>query len=66
MRKFARMVLDIDFTKGDFGMNENELELLRMIRENDDPGQAAVTAIETIVEHLMQHGSCQEQAAAGL
>lgn len=47
-------------------MTDNEIELLKMIRENDNPGQAAVTAIEVILGYLTQHGSSGGQAAAGL
>jgi hypothetical protein len=47
-------------------MDENELELFRIIRENDNHGQAVVTAIEVILEYLTQLGSFEAQAAAGL
>lgn len=47
-------------------MDVEELELLRMIRENDNPDHAVVTAIEVILEYLTQHGSFEVQAAAGL
>lgn len=33
-------------------MTQNELELLNLIREHDNPEQALITAIEIIVEHL--------------
>ena len=35
-------------------LDENERELLRMIRESKDPGQALIIAIETILEVLAQ------------
>ena len=38
-------------------MNENEMELLRMIREHDDPEWAFMTALGTITSFLEQHGS---------
>ena len=47
-------------------MSENELELIRMIRENDNPGQALMTAALIILGYLKQHGSSEEQAAADL
>lgn len=47
-------------------MDVEELELLSMVRENDNPVQAVVTAIEVILEYLTQHGSFEAQAAAGL
>lgn len=42
------------------------MELIRMIRENDNPGQALMTAALIILGHLKQHGSSEEQAAADL
>jgi hypothetical protein len=47
-------------------MTENEKELIKIIRENDNPEIALVTAVETILLYLKQHGSSQEQAAADL
>ena len=53
-------------TKGDLAMTENEKELIKIIRENDNPEQALVTAVETILSYLKQHESSVEQAAAVL
>lgn len=47
-------------------MTENEYELIRIIRENDNSEIALVTAVETILSYLKQHESSQEQAAADL
>ena len=47
-------------------MTENEMELIKLIRENDKPGQALATAVETILLYLKQRGSSQEQAVAAL
>lgn len=47
-------------------MTENEMDLIRIIRENDNPEQALTMAVETILLYLRQHGSFQEQAAADL
>ena len=47
-------------------MSENEPELIKMIRENDNPGQALMTAALIILGYLKQHGSSEEQAAADL
>ena len=47
-------------------MTENEYELIRIIRENDNPETALVTAVKTILSYLKQHESSQEQAAADL
>lgn len=40
-------------------MNENEKELLRMIREHENPEQAVLIAIDTIMGYLAQHGSSE-------
>ena len=47
-------------------MTANEQELIKLIRENDNPEQALVTAVETIILYLRQRGSSQVQAAADL
>ena len=47
-------------------MNNNEIELINMIRENDNPEQALMAATLIILGFLKQHGSSEEQAAAGL
>ena len=45
-------------------MTNNELELLTLIRENDNPEQALLTAIDTIIAFLEQHESSQLQSSA--
>lgn len=47
-------------------LSKNEEELLNMIRENDEPEQAAMIAIEIILEYLRQPESFEAQAAAYL
>ena len=42
------------------------MELIRMIRENDNPRQALNTAVVIILGYLKQHGSFEEQAVADL
>ena len=42
------------------------MELIRMIRENDNPGKALMTAALIVLGYLKQHGSSEEQAAADL
>ena len=44
----------------------NEMELINMIRENDNPEQALMAAALVILGYLKQHGSFEEQAAVGL
>ena len=38
-------------------MSNNELELIELIRENDDPERALIVALEVIADYLAQHGS---------
>ena len=47
-------------------MTANEMELIKLIRENDNPGQALMTAAVIIVGFLKQHGSFEAQAPACL
>ena len=42
------------------------MELISMIRENDNPGQALMTAALIVLGYLKQHGSSEEQAVADL
>lgn len=41
-------------------MTDNELELLKLIRENDNPERALVKAVEVITLFLMQIKLVQE------
>lgn len=41
-------------------MTTNELELLNLIRNNDNPEQALCTAIEVIIKYLEQPESFEE------
>jgi hypothetical protein len=45
-------------------MTDNEKKLIKIIRENDNPEQALMTAAVIIVNYLKQHESSEEQAAA--
>jgi hypothetical protein len=47
-------------------MTDNERELIRIIRENDNPMQALSTAVFIVLGYLKQHESSQGQAPAGL
>lgn len=47
-------------------MTDNEKELLNIIRENDNPEQAIVTAVETILSFLKRHESSVGQVSVGL
>lgn len=47
-------------------MTDNEKELIRMIRENDNPEQALMTAAVIIIGYLKQHESFEVQAPACL
>ena len=45
-------------------MNENEMKLIGMIRESDDPEKALVVAVEVITDFLKQFQSSEAPAAA--
>ena len=47
-------------------MTENEQELIRIIRENDNPVEALMTATVIVLGFLKQHESSEEQAAVCL
>ena len=42
------------------------MELIRIIRENDNPEQALLTATLVILDYLKRHESSEEQAAVCL
>jgi hypothetical protein len=47
-------------------MSNNEMELINIIRENDNPTQALTTAALIVLGFLKQHESFEEQVAVGL
>ena len=47
-------------------MTNNQKELLELIYENDNPEQAVLTAINTIISFLEQHGSSPRPVVAVL
>ena len=47
-------------------MTNNEMELITLIRENDNPVQALMTAIIIVQGYLKQHGLDSRQDPAGL
>lgn len=47
-------------------MTANEMELIKLIRENDKPGEALMTAAVIIVGFLKQHESYSKQEPADL
>lgn len=47
-------------------MTENEKELLTIIRENDNPERALMTATLIVLGYLKQLGSSGAQVAVGL
>ena len=54
-------------TKGELSkMTENEKELIKMIRENDNAEQALMTATVIILGYLKQHESFEGQVSVGL
>lgn len=44
-------------------MSENEIELFRIVYENDDPEQAVMTAIKVFTAFLEQHEAVPTQQA---
>ncbi len=42
------------------------MELIKLIRENDNPELALMAAATIIIGYLRQHGSSEEQVAVGL
>ena len=42
------------------------MELIKLIRENDNPERALMAAATIILGYLKQHESFEEQAAVGL
>ena len=47
-------------------MTDNEHKLIELIRENDNPEEAIITAVETILSFLGQHEPSQEPSVACL
>ena len=47
-------------------MSENNIELIKLVRENDNPEQALLTATMVILDYLKQHESSEEQVAVCL
>ena len=47
-------------------MSNNEIELINMIRENDNPEQAAMVAIDIILKYLRQPESFEVPSAVCL
>ena len=47
-------------------MTQNELELINIIRNSNNPNQAVITATKIILDYLKQLGSSQEQASVVL
>lgn len=47
-------------------MTENEKELIELIRENDSPEEALMTAAVIILGYLKQHESFESQVSAYL
>ena len=45
-------------------MSKNEMELIGLVRENDNPGRALQVAAEVILTYLKQHGSSEGRSAA--
>lgn len=64
--KHRTNVRETIITKGMLMLSQNDRELLRMIRENDNPDNALLIATQVILEFLKQPESFEEQAVACL
>lgn len=64
--KMERMFAIFKVREGDFFMSNRELELIKLIREHDDPEGALETAANIILAFLKQHESFEEQVPACL
>ena len=64
--KMERMFANFKVREGDFFMSNRELELIKLIREHDDPEGALVTAANIILDFLAQHESSEEPFAVCL
>lgn len=51
--------------RGIVEVDENKMELIKMIRENDNPERALMAATLIVLGYLKQHGSSAEQAVVG-
>ena len=49
--------------KGGRAMTENEKELIKLIRENDNPSQALATAMELMIDFLKNYGALQDTSS---
>ena len=43
-------------------MTQNEMELIRIIRESEDPAKAVVMAIKIMTDFLAEHGIKEAEA----
>ena len=43
-------------------MTQNEMELIRIIRESEDPAKAMVMAIQIMTDFLVEHGIKEAEA----
>ena len=51
--------------RGIVEVDDNKMELIKMIRENDNPERALMTATLIVLGYLKQHGSSAEQVVVG-
>jgi hypothetical protein len=62
----SKFVDSCDLSWGWILMTNNEMELINLIRANDNPAQALMTAIIIVEGYLKQHGLDSTQDPAGL
>jgi hypothetical protein len=64
--KSEHMFVYFNIERGFLKMTETELDLIKLIRENDNQEEAIVTAVNVILSFLKQRESSEEQAPAVL
>ena len=64
--KTEQMFGNLLVSRGTQEMTNNEMELIKIIRENDNPTRALITATLVVLGYLKQHESFEEQVAVCL
>ena len=59
-------MFDANYERGIKIMTDNEKELINLIRANDNPEKALVTAAVIILDFLKLHGSFEAQGSVDL
>lgn len=57
----SKFVDSCDLSWGGYTMTNNEMELIKLIRESDDPDKALAYTLDAILFFLTVHEPCQER-----